>query len=138
MSVTVRPLRACVLPAPAVLPVVPAVAPERPVPVILEPPEAYLRRLLPVVLEVLAGRRPPSQLDRLLPSAVIAELAVLPGVARRVRSVRVCRPVPEVAEACATVTAGSRAEAMTVRLELDGSGRWRCVDLALLRPSRRA
>jgi hypothetical protein len=110
------------------------VAPERPVPVILEPPEAYLRRLLPVVLEALAGRRPLAQLDRLLPSAVIGELVATPGMARRVRSVRVCRPVPEVAEACATVIAGSRAEAMAVRLELDGSGRWRCVDLVMLRP----
>lgn len=91
-----------------------------------------------IVVEVLAGTRPPAQLSLVAVPAVCRELARLAprGASRRggrvvppkVLSTRAQRPAPSVAEASAVVAAGGRVHALALRLD-HTRGRWRCTAL---------
>lgn len=104
-------------------------------------PQAWAARVAQAAIEVLAGDRPLAQLVRWTSAEVHEQLrrgaarAARAGSAARqsapratVRSVRVCRPAPGVAEASVVVTRGPRVRAMALRLE-DDAGRWRCTAL---------
>jgi hypothetical protein len=97
----------------------------------LPDPQAWARRTVQAVVEVLSGVRPLAQLARWTSPDVYAALqrrragAAQPRPGRRpvVRSVHVCEPADGVAEACAVVIGQGRARAVALRLEgLDG--RW--------------
>lgn len=100
----------------------------------LPDPLTWSRGLAQVVVEVLAGLRPASQLLRWTTTLVheqIRRLAVQPSPDHRrttrrpvVRSVRVCEPADGVAEVSAVVCGQRRTEALALRLE-GGDGRWR-------------
>ncbi|HSV66088.1 MAG TPA: Rv3235 family protein [Mycobacteriales bacterium] len=104
----------------------------------LPDPQAWLTRLLRVVLECLEGWRAPAQLRAYATAEVVAEVAARrkrtarPGSAPRVRSLHVTEPADGVVEACAVVQRGAdQSRAIALRLEgLDG--RWRCVALDLV------
>lgn len=106
----------------------------------LPDPEAWARRLLTTMFEVVAGRRPVRQLNALATPSVCqgfgtvalrnSRLARLVKASRipQIRSVRVCEPADGVAELALTLAARGRIHAVAMRLEgLDG--RWRCVKL---------
>ena len=106
----------------------------------LPDPDAWARRLLTTMFEVVAGRRPARQLSALASASVCAgfstvalrtgRLARLAAAspAPQVRSVHVCEPADGVAELAITLAARGRVHAVAMRLEgLDG--RWRCVKL---------
>lgn len=106
----------------------------------LPDPEAWARRMVQAVVEVLTGVRPLAQLVRWTSPDVYAGLqrrgaasaAVRPASGRRavVRSVRLCEPADGVIEACAVVIGNGRARAVALRLEgLDG--RWRMTALEI-------
>jgi hypothetical protein len=103
-------------------------------------PDPYLfgRRLLTLVLEAMAGRRPLLQLQPLTSLGVYGALTS----GRRppwcaggtspllVGQVRVCEPVDGVAEVSAVARRDGRAHAVAARLEgIDG--RWRCTALQI-------
>ena len=99
----------------------------------------HARALVQVLLEVLAGVRPVSQLRRETSSELYAVLeATVAGHprtsgprpdGRAVRSIHVQERPEGVVEVCATVLRAGRAGALALRLEgLDG--RWRCTQLA--------
>ncbi|KQX69869.1 Rv3235 family protein [Angustibacter sp. Root456] len=100
----------------------------------LPDPVVWSRGLAQVVVEVLAGLRPASQLLRWTTTLVheqVRKLAAQPSpeqrrTARRpvVRSVRVCEPADGVAEVSAVVCGQHRTQALALRLE-GGDGRWR-------------
>ncbi|MGN6299786.1 MAG: Rv3235 family protein [Angustibacter sp.] len=100
----------------------------------LPDPLVWSRGLAQVIVEVLAGLRPASQLLRWTTTLVheqIRRLAVPPSPDRRrttrrpvVRSVRVCEPADGIAEVSAVVCGQHRTEALALRLE-GGDGRWR-------------
>jgi hypothetical protein len=104
----------------------------------LPEPRAWAGRLVQVLLEVLAGERPASQVMRHVSLAVYADLVAAPprvavGRARpasaaTVVSVRVMEPDDGVAEVTAVTRRGRRHRALALRLEGQG-GRWRCVAL---------
>ncbi|MEU2347487.1 Rv3235 family protein [Modestobacter sp. NPDC049651] len=96
------------------------------------------RRLVTLVLEAFAGRRPVSQLQAVVSPPVFAALSS----GRRPRwcaegtspvlvgAVRVCEPVDGVAEVSAVARRSGRAHAVAARLEgIDG--RWRCTSLQI-------
>ncbi len=96
----------------------------------------WVARLAPAILEVIAGERPAGQLKRWVSRELHETLSRRHAVAlrhpagkarapqcRRVRSVRICRPAPNVVEASAVVMGASRARAVAVRLEAV-KGRW--------------
>ena len=100
--------------------------------------EAAGRRVVTLVLEAFAGRRPLAQLQPVVTPALFAAL----GAGRRPRwctegtaallvtSVRVGEPVDGVAEVSAVARRSGRAHAVAARLEgLDG--RWRCTALQI-------
>jgi hypothetical protein len=94
------------------------------------------------VAEVLMGVRPPQQLTQVTTLDVLAQLernagrlaprtsgrSAAPPPRPRISTVRLCEPVPGVAEVCAVVDTGSRRRALALRLELIG-GRWQCTVL---------
>jgi hypothetical protein len=99
----------------------------------LPDPRGAGRQLLTAVLEVLAGRRPVTQLSRIAAPGVAAAIAggrrprwCTEGTAPiALGAVRVCEPVDGVAEISAVARRSGRAHAVAARLEgLDG--RWRC------------
>ena len=100
----------------------------------LPDPLVWSRRLAQVVVEVLAGLRPASQLLRWTTTLVheqVRKLAAQPTAEQRrttrrpvVRSVRVCEPADGVAEVSAVVWGQYRTQALALRLE-GGDGRWR-------------
>lgn len=104
----------------------------------LPEPRAWSRGLVQVVVEVMAGLRPASQLLRWTTTTVHDDLRALvapsprgrrPAVRRPlVRSVRVCEPADGVAEVCAVVATQHRTRALALRLE-GGDGRWRITAL---------
>jgi len=119
---------------------------------LLPDPVPLARRLAQVVVEVVAGDRPASQLARHATLDVLDQLertarhraaraaatqraqgvgANAPVAARpQVTSVHVSEPTDGVAEACAVVSAGPRRRALAFRLEgLDG--RWQCTALRM-------
>ena len=105
---------------------------------------AWAFRLVQAVSEVVAGDRPISQLVRFTDDAVFTELnkqvrllgltttATARGTRERsaVRSVRVCRPTPRVAEVAAHVRHGDRSRAIALRMEIRRN-RWVCTALEL-------
>jgi hypothetical protein len=104
----------------------------------LPDPEAWSRRMVQAVIEVLTGVRPLAQLVRWTSPEVYAGLqrrgaaAARPVSARRavVRSVHLCEPADGIVEACAVVIGDGRARAVALRLEgLDG--RWRMTALEI-------
>lgn len=114
-------------------------APERTLTSRLPATRPYARSLVQVLVEVLAGVRPLTQLRR----ETAPELYALIGKAvvrtprtrgarpdgRAVRSVHVQEPPEGVVEVCATVVRAGRPSALALRLQgLDG--RWRCTELA--------
>ena len=140
----VGPLRAL---APAPLRLVPDLSPavptdedERPrTPADLLPPARLVAHaLVQGLLEVLAGVRPLSQLQRSTTPELFAqlELAVHAGprstgarpLTGAVRSLHVQEHPEGVAEVCATVRRGQRMAAVALRLE-GLSGRWTCTEL---------
>jgi hypothetical protein len=93
-------------------------------------------RLVAMLIEVLDGRRPASQLRDMLSEQVYAALqtrvrTTRPGRARRLRSIHPCRPAPGVLELCATFGTPHRTFAAALRLEYR-AGRWRCTALRVL------
>lgn len=96
------------------------------------------RRLVTLALEVLAGRRPPAQLQPHTSPRVFAAMTggrrprwCAEGTAPLlVGPVHVCEPVDGVAEVSAVAHRGGRAHAVAARLEgIDG--RWRCTALQI-------
>lgn len=112
-----------------------------PIPDVHQP---WIARLAQALLEALTGERPHTQLlpwtsDKIY--AAVTEQSVArarrrPNVdlTRRapayVRTVRVSKPRPEVAEVCALVRRGTRTQALALRLEA-WRGRWRCTAFEL-------
>lgn len=106
--------------------------------------QPWIGRLAQALLEALTGLRPHGQLlpwtsdgvyeavtERALTLArtrPTVDLTPRPPV--HVRSVRVSRPTPTVAEACALVRRGDRVRAIALRLE-PWRGRWRCTAFEL-------
>lgn len=108
----------------------------------LPDPDAWARRLVATMFEVVNGRRPARQLGPLASQQVCAAFAVSGSRGGRlarvvaespvpqIRSVHVGEPADGVAEIALTLTAGGRVHAVALRLEgLDG--RWRCVALQI-------
>ena len=95
-------------------------------------PAIWAGQLVAGILEVLAGARSVSQLAMLLSPEVYAvinahaqRLAKLsPRHRPLVRSVRVCMPTDEVAEAAVVIQGAKRSRAIAMRLEVQ-HGRWR-------------
>ena len=104
----------------------------------LPEPRAWAGRFVQVLLEVLAGERPASQVMRHVSLAVYTDLLATPpraahgrtrpASAATVVSVRVMEPDDGVAEVTAVTRRGPRHRAVALRLEGQG-GRWRCVAL---------
>lgn len=108
----------------------------------LTPAEPFVHALVQRLLEVLAGVRPVTQLQRDTTPDLYARLQQLAAAqprttgarpdARAVRSIRVQTRPEGIAEACATVkrrsAAGVRAVALALRVE-GLEGRWCCTDL---------
>jgi hypothetical protein len=106
------------------------------------PAEQWAARFVQAVIEVIAGDRPVQQLVRWTDEHVLGDLqhrVDLLGSARgarrrgrtersQLRSVRVCRPAPSVAEVSAHVRHGGRSRAIAVRFEAQ-RGRWLCTAL---------
>jgi hypothetical protein len=100
--------------------------------------EDFTRRIVQVLLEVVAGVRPISQLRRdTTPELYLSLRATLlcrprptgPRPDRRaIRSVHVQTRPEGIGEACATVRRGPRVTALALRIE-GVDGRWRCTDL---------
>lgn len=96
------------------------------------------RRVVTLALEVLAGRRPVTQLQALASPGVFAAVAggrrprwCAEGTAPLfVGPVHVCEPVDGVAEVSAVARRGGRAHAVAARLE-GVDGRWRCTALQI-------
>jgi len=108
----------------------------------LPEPGPWAQRLLQAVLEALAGRRSPTQLQywtswgvyrdivRVAQSSGQRRPAALRGEGVNIARIRVCEPADGVAEVCAVVRRDGRWHAVAARLEgIDG--RWRCVSLTV-------
>lgn len=109
----------------------------------LPEPGPWAHRLLLAVLESLAGRRSPTQLQYWTSWGVYRDIVrVAQNSAQRRRSaalraegvtlsrIRVCEPADGVAEVCAVARRDGRWHAVAARLEgIDG--RWRCVSLTV-------
>ncbi|RFS86455.1 hypothetical protein D0T12_07680 [Actinomadura spongiicola] len=94
-----------------------------------------------LVVEVLAGTRPPHQLSLVAVPGVCRELSRRGDAVRRGRRVvppkvlssRLQRPVPAVAEVVAVVVVAGRVHALALRLQ-HTRGRWRCTALETTAP----
>ncbi len=108
----------------------------------LPEPGPWAQRLLQGVLESLAGRRSPAQLQYWTSWGVYRDIVQVaqrggrsrPGALRgegvTISRVRVCEPADGVAEVCAVARRDGRWHAVAARLEgIDG--RWRCVSLTV-------
>jgi hypothetical protein len=106
------------------------------------PAEQWAARFVQAVIEVIAGDRPVQQLIRWTDEHVLSDLQyrveVLGATSNargrgrtersQLRSVRVCRPAPSVAEVSAHVRHGGRSRAIAARFEAQ-RGRWLCTAL---------
>jgi hypothetical protein len=103
-------------------------------PAVPPPPSvAEVRGLLTCVLEVLDGRRPVSQFERILPRhhyKPLAEQAGGPGP-RQLRSLHLSQTTPAVVDVCARIDHGRRCRALAGRLELSRD-RWHFTLLAII------
>jgi Family of unknown function (DUF6459) len=100
------------------------------------PAGVWARQFVQAALEVIAGRRPASQLVRWTTEEVYATLSRRAALAQRfersatcaqsavVRSVHVCQPADGVIEASAVVVDRGRIRAVALRLD-ELAGRWR-------------
>ncbi len=107
----------------------------------LPDPESWGRRLLQAVLESLAGRRSPTQLQNWTSWGVYRDIVQVAqrggsragsgrGESVTISRIRVCEPADGVAELSAVARRNGRWHAVAARLEgLDG--RWRCVTLTV-------
>lgn len=108
----------------------------------LPEPGPWAQRLLQAVLESLAGRRSPAQLQYWTSWGVYRDIVRVaqrtgqnrPGAPRgervNITRIRVCEPADGVAEVCAVARRDGRWHAVAARLEgIDG--RWRCVSLTV-------
>jgi hypothetical protein len=114
------------------------IGPVRSVPA--EDPAAWCGSLVRASVEALSGGRPVAQLARWLTGEIYDKLSRRAGLAVRIkgrpstarpaviRSVRVCRLSPLVAEAAVVVHDGTRVRAAAVRIEAH-RGRWRATAL---------
>lgn len=90
--------------------------------------------VLRLLLEVLDGRRPVTQLaGHLAPTALrYVRAAGRRGSGRsRLTSLRICRPAAGAAEVAAVYRLDGRARAVAARFERDAQGAWRCAVLRL-------
>lgn len=90
--------------------------------------------VLRLLLEVLDGRRPASQLtDQLTPAALRYVRATgCRGSGRgRLSSLRICRPATGIGEVAAVYRLDGRARAVAARFERSPGGAWSCVALRL-------
>ncbi len=94
-------------------------------------PAAWVARIAPAILEVIAAERPATQLSRWASREIFATLSRRHAAAarhpagrdrrppcRRIRSVRICPVAPGVIEASAVITGVERTRAIALRLEL--------------------
>jgi hypothetical protein len=94
-------------------------------------PAAWVARIAPAILEVIAAERPATQLSRWASREIFATLSRRHAAAarhpagrdrrppcRRIRSVRICPVAPGVVEASAVITGVERTRAIALRLEL--------------------
>jgi len=108
----------------------------------LPDPEHWGRRLLQAMLESLAGRRSPTQLQNWTSWGVYRDIvqvaqrgergrtSPMRGESVSISALRVCEPADGVAELSAVVRRDRRWHAVAARLEgIDG--RWRCVSLTV-------
>lgn len=108
----------------------------------LPEPGPWARRLLQAVLESLAGRRSPTQLQYWMSWGLYRDIVraaqrggssrsgAVRGHSVQISRVRVCEPADGVAEVCAVARRDGRWHAVAARLEgIDG--RWRCVSLTV-------
>jgi len=108
----------------------------------LPEPGPWAQRLLQAVLESLAGRRSPAQLQYWTSWGVYRDIVQVAQRGGRNRAgarrdqgvtisrIRVCEPADGVAEVCAVARRDGRWHAVAARLEgIDG--RWRCVSLTV-------
>lgn len=108
----------------------------------LPEPAPWAQRLLQAVLESLAGRRSPIQLQYWTSWSVYRDVvraaqragqsrpAGMRGENVHISRIRVCEPADGVAEVCAVARRDGRWHAVAARLEgIDG--RWRCVSLTV-------
>ena len=109
----------------------------------LPEPGPWAQRLLQAVLEALAGRRSPTQLQYWTSWGVYRDIVrtaqnssqrrhsvPLRGEGVTISRIRVCEPADGVAEVCAVARRDGRWHAVAARLEgIDG--RWRCVTLTV-------
>ncbi len=108
----------------------------------LPDPEPWARRLLQAILESLAGRRSPTQLQYWTSWGVYRDIVRVAqrggrtqpstsrGASVQISRLRVCEPADGVAEVCAVAQRDGRWHAVAARLEgIDG--RWRCVSLTV-------
>lgn len=106
----------------------------------LPDPAPWARQFLQAVLEVLSGRRPVGQLQRMASPGVLAGVARVGSRAAAagaqpvivVRSVHVGEPADAVAEVCAVISRheGGQIRYRAVAARLEGhNGHWRCVTL---------
>lgn len=102
----------------------------------LPEPRLVALRLTQAIGEVLAGARPPGQLNRYTTWEVLQHLERAAARLRRwrvpgrpmVSSVHICRPRDGVAEVCAVVDTGARRRALALRLEARNDV-WTCTAL---------
>lgn len=86
------------------------------------------------VLEIWAGKRPPSQLARWCHSSVYAELSTSIGYQREVgklRKIYIHEPLDGLCESTATVRFNNRLRSMTMRFE-GVDKKWLCTNLELI------
>lgn len=105
-----------------------------PTPLVPPPPSAAeVRGLLTCVLEVLDGRRPLNQFDKILPRHCYKPLAEQAGGTgpRQLRSLHLSQTTPAVVDFCARIDQGRRSRALTGRLILIDD-RWRFTLLAVV------
>jgi hypothetical protein len=107
--------------------------------VALPDPRRWSATLTQAVMETLYGPRPVQQLARWTDGTIYRAIAhrvasrsgPTPGAHPQVRSVRVCRPAPTVAEASVVVQTGRRVRAVALRLEIRDR-RWLCTALDVI------
>jgi hypothetical protein len=105
----------------------------------LPDPRRWSAKLTQAVMETLYGPRPIQQLARwtdgnvyrAIARRVAARTGPTTGAPPQVRSVRVCRPAPTVAEASVVVQTGRRVRAVALRLEIRDR-RWLCTALEVI------
>ena len=86
------------------------------------------------VLEILAGRRQPSQLARACHHHIYAELLLQSGSMKevgRIRKFQICEPLDGICETTVTVRFGDRLRCLVLRFE-GVDNRWLCTALKLL------